>query len=96
MWYFTLFSVGGEPASLVISSQIAVGGQGAQMTTLATDNSATINFQFPVIPVVRSSCNILYIIMHVYTPIHLHIQDDISEELSVQCVFWDFGNSSDK
>jgi hypothetical protein len=63
--------VGGEPASLVISSQIAGGGQGVQMTRSA-ENPVTINFQFPAVPV-----------------------DDILEERVLQCVFWDFGNSSD-
>ena len=68
--YFTLFSVGGEPASLVISSQIAVAGQGAQMTKLTTENPVTINFQFPAVPVVRFSIECISHVSH-YLPINI-------------------------
>ena len=47
--YISGVSVGGEAQSLIISSQIAMGGDNGQMYSLMEDSSVSINFQFQLV-----------------------------------------------
>ena len=48
IWCIFGVSVGGEAQSLIISSQIAIGGQ-MRMYSLMEDSSVSINFQFQLV-----------------------------------------------
>ena len=49
MMYLTLFSVGGDAQSLVISSQVAVQDGYGQMEKQTEDTLVTVSFQFPLV-----------------------------------------------
>ena len=71
------YSVGGEPASLIISTQIAV-DEGKVDTSSKSDGKAVaIEFKFPTIPVVSSCYALEYSSMASLTPALPHLMHEI-------------------